>query len=54
MRAGIKQGGSFLFLLPAAIFVLMAELVPVIYTTYLGFMEWNLIQPPKWAGLRIT
>lgn len=31
--------------------MLLAELVPVIYTTYLGFMEWNFIQPPKWAGL---
>jgi multiple sugar transport system permease protein len=51
MRVNIKESGSFLFLLPAAAFVLLAELVPVIYTTYLGFMEWNMIQPPKWAGL---
>jgi multiple sugar transport system permease protein len=46
-----RKGWSFLFLLPAAIFVLLAELIPVIYTTYLGFMEWNFIQPPKWVGL---
>jgi multiple sugar transport system permease protein len=51
LKSKTIKGWSFLFLLPAAIFVLMAELVPVIYTTYLGFMEWNFIQPPKWAGL---
>lgn len=51
MRTKIKRGGSFLFLIPAAAFVLLAELVPVIYTTYLGFMDWNLISPPEWTGL---
>ena len=51
MRGSTRWEWSFLFLLPAAAFVLLAELVPVIYTTYLGFMEWNFIQPPKWAGL---
>ena len=51
MKARKRGEWSFLFLLPAAIFVLLSELVPVVYTTYLGFMEWNFIQPPKWAGL---
>jgi ABC-type sugar transport system permease subunit len=50
-RTSTRGGPSFLFLLPAAIFVLLAELIPVIYTTYLGFMDWNMITPPKWAGL---
>jgi len=40
-----------LFLIPALAFVLMAELVPIVYTTYLGFMQWNIINPPKWVGL---
>ena len=38
-------------MLPAALFVLVAELVPVFYTAYLGFMDWNFITPPKWIGL---
>lgn len=40
-----------LFLIPALAFVLMAELVPIVYTTYLGFMQWNIINPPKFVGL---
>lgn len=40
-----------LFLIPALAFVLMAELVPIVYTTYLGFMQWNIINPPKLVGL---
>jgi multiple sugar transport system permease protein len=50
-RDRVRRGGAFLFLIPAAVFVFLAELVPVFYTTYLGFMEWNMILPPKWAGL---
>jgi ABC-type sugar transport system permease subunit len=51
MKTRINRESSFLFLIPAAIFVLLAELVPVAYTTYLGFMEWDVINPPKWVGL---
>jgi multiple sugar transport system permease protein len=43
---------AFLFLIPAAAFVLLAELIPVIYTVYLGFMEWDVINPPVFIGLR--
>ncbi len=46
-----KTENSFLFLVPAAVFVIMAELVPVVYTIYLGFMQWDVINPPKWIGL---
>jgi len=46
-----KPENSFLFLVPAAVFVIMAELVPVVYTMYLGFMQWDVINPPKWIGL---
>jgi len=45
-----KPENSFLFLVPAAVFVIMAELVPVVYTIYLGFMQWDVINPPKWIG----
>lgn len=41
----------YVFLLPALAFVLFSELIPVVYTTYLGFMEWDIINPPEWVGL---
>ena len=47
----MKKDNPYLFLLPAAALVLMAELIPVIYTTWLGFMKWDIITPPKWVGL---
>ena len=47
----VKGGVDTVFLIPAVIFVLIAELVPVIYTTYLGFMQWDIINPPKFVGI---
>ena len=47
----MKKDNPYLFLLPAAALVLMAELIPVVYTTWLGFMKWDIITPPKWVGL---
>ena len=47
----MKDRSAYFFLLPALAFVLVAELAPVVYTTYLGFMKWDLITPPKWVGL---
>jgi multiple sugar transport system permease protein len=46
----INKDNPYLFVIPAAAFVLLAELVPAIYTVYLGFMKWDLITPPKWIG----
>ena len=51
MKQKTKLQSDVVFLLPAMAFVLMAELVPIVYTTYLGFMQWNIITPPKWAGI---
>lgn len=50
MQRKAKIGVSFHYMLPAALFVLVAELVPVFHTIFLGFMEWNAITPPKWVG----
>ncbi len=47
----MKKENPYLFLVPAAVLVLLAELIPVAYTTYLGFMKWDIITPPKWVGL---
>ena len=43
---------AYLCLLPALLFVAFAELIPIIYTTYLGFHSWDIITAPEWAGLR--
>ena len=48
----LKQKSPYLYLLPAVFLVLGAELVPVIYTTYLGFTRWDIIHKPHWIGLR--
>jgi len=50
MRRISKGEVSFPYMLPAAIFVIAAELIPVVHTTYLGFTDWNAITPPKWVG----
>jgi len=49
----VKSKNKFdtVFLIPAIMFVLIAELVPVLYTTYLGFMKWDIINPPKFTGI---
>jgi multiple sugar transport system permease protein len=47
----MKRDNPYLFFVPAVAFVLVAELVPVAYTAYLGFMKWDVITPPKWVGL---
>ena len=46
------RSSAFWFLLPALLFVAFAELVPIVYTTYLGFMSWDIITPPEWAGFK--
>ncbi len=48
----LKWDGPYVFLIPALALVAVAELVPVIYTTYLGFMKWDLISSPQWTGLK--
>jgi multiple sugar transport system permease protein len=52
MKQKIRRYNPYFFLVPALAFVMLAELVPVVYTTYLGFMKWDLISPPQWAGLQ--
>lgn len=53
MRSTTKRrSNAFWFLLPALLFVAFAELVPIVYTTYLGFMSWDIITPPEWAGFK--
>jgi len=51
MKNNNKFKSDTLFLIPALVFVLMAELIPIIFTTYLGFTKWDIISHPKWIGL---
>jgi multiple sugar transport system permease protein len=47
----MKKDNPYVFLIPAIALVIVAELVPVAYTVYLGFMKWDVITPPKWIGI---
>ena len=51
MKYKYQTKSDVLFLMPAVFFALMTELVPILYTTYLGFMKWDIINPPKWVGI---
>ncbi|MDR1588512.1 MAG: sugar ABC transporter permease [Treponema sp.] len=43
---------SYLFLTPWLIGLFVFTLYPMIYSLYLSFTEYNILQPPKWVGLR--
>ena len=43
---------SYLFLLPWLIGLLIFTLYPMIYSLYLSFTEYNILQPPQWVGWR--
>ena len=42
---------GILFLLPAILFYLTFIAVPIIMAFFLVFMNYNLLQPPTWAGI---
>jgi multiple sugar transport system permease protein len=44
--------GSYLFLTPWLIGFLVFTLYPMLYSLYLSFTDFNILQPPKWIGLR--
>jgi multiple sugar transport system permease protein len=43
---------SYAFLTPWFIGFFVLTLYPMIYSLYLSFTEYNILQPPKWVGLR--
>jgi multiple sugar transport system permease protein len=43
---------SYLFLLPWLIGFFVFTLYPMMYSFYLSFTQYNVLQPPKWTGLR--
>ncbi|MDR2393830.1 MAG: sugar ABC transporter permease [Treponema sp.] len=54
-RTGIlikEQVSSYLFLVPWLLGFFVLTLYPMIYSFYLAFTEYTILQPPKWVGLR--
>ena len=49
-QAGLSLTG-FLFLLPAALFLLYANFIPFLWNTILAFQDWNGFRAASWAGL---
>ncbi|MDR1030519.1 MAG: sugar ABC transporter permease [Treponema sp.] len=47
-----EQISSYLFLVPWLLGFFVLTLYPMIYSFYLSFTEYTILQPPKWIGLR--
>ena len=43
---------SYLFLMPWLTGLFVFTLYPMIYSLYLSFTEYNILQPPKWVGVK--
>jgi multiple sugar transport system permease protein len=46
------QASSYLFLTPWLLGFFVLTLYPMLYSLYLSFTQYNILQPPKWIGLR--
>jgi multiple sugar transport system permease protein len=47
-----EEISSYLFLLPWLLGFFVLTLYPMVYSLYLSFTEYNILQPPKWVGMR--
>jgi multiple sugar transport system permease protein len=54
MRKTVLRGyvSSYLFLVPWLIGFFVLTLYPMIYSLYLSFTDYNILQPPKWVGMK--
>jgi multiple sugar transport system permease protein len=43
---------SYIFLLPWLLGFFILTLYPMIYSLYLSFTDFNILQPPRWIGMR--
>jgi multiple sugar transport system permease protein len=43
---------SYLFLIPWLVGFFVFTLYPMIYSLYLSFTEYNILQPPRWVGIK--
>ena len=42
---------GYIFILPAVLGFILWTAGPMLYSLWLSFHSWNLVQPPKWVGL---
>ena len=42
---------GYIFILPAVLGFILWTAGPMLYSLWLSFHSWNLVQPPKWIGL---
>lgn len=42
---------AWLFVAPVALGILLFQVYPVLFSLYISFTTWNLIRPPRWAGI---
>ncbi len=52
-RKAIRENlSSYAFLIPWLLGFFVLTLYPMAYSLYLSFTQYNILQPPKWTGLR--
>jgi multiple sugar transport system permease protein len=51
-RAFRDNASSYAFLIPWLIGFFVLTLYPMIYSLYLSFTDFNILQPPKWVGIK--
>lgn len=51
-RAILDNLSSYAFLTPWLLGFFLLTLYPMLYSLYLSFTRFNILQPPKWVGLR--
>jgi multiple sugar transport system permease protein len=42
---------AWLFITPVVLGILIFQLYPTLFSFFISFTRWNLLTPPKWAGL---
>ncbi|UAB69199.1 sugar ABC transporter permease [Vibrio sp. SCSIO 43132] len=42
---------ALVFLLPSLVGMILFIFIPLVWSFFMGFTDWNLFQPPKWVGL---
>jgi multiple sugar transport system permease protein len=51
-KAFRDSASSYVFLIPWLIGFFVLTLYPMIYSLYLSFTDFNILQPPKWVGIK--
>jgi len=47
-----RMKAGYVFILPAMTIITVFVFIPMIASLFLSFTEYNILQPPKWVGLR--